>query len=87
MAEWIAYDRVDPWDEARADLRAGIVAATIANVNRSKKTRAFKPEDFMPYTKMERERQRVLSWPKGSALGKKARGILSGIAKTHKKIS
>lgn len=39
---------LEPWGERPAHLRAGIVAATIANVNRSKKSRTFKPEDFMP---------------------------------------
>jgi len=30
------------------DFRAGIIASTIANVNRGKKKKAFKPVDFMP---------------------------------------
>ena len=59
MAEFIAFDRIDPWDESRADLRAGIVASVVANVNRGKKTKAFAPRDFMPYTKAEDERQRL----------------------------
>ena len=56
MAEWIAYDRIDPWDENRADLRAGIIASVIANVNRGKKTKAFTPRDFMPWAKGEERR-------------------------------
>lgn len=37
-------------DEAikKADYRAGIIAATIANVHRGKRKREYKPEDFMP---------------------------------------
>ena len=66
-------------------MRAGIVASLIANVHRSKKTRAFTPKDFMPYARMEEDRQRMLSHPKGRALGKKVRGILAGIAKKQKK--
>lgn len=49
FAEWQAYTKLEPWGEERGDLRAGIVASTIANVNRStKSTRAFRPQDFMP---------------------------------------
>lgn len=49
LAEWIAYFQLEPWGEERADLRAGIVASTIANVNRSAKQRkAFEPKEFMP---------------------------------------
>ena len=66
-------------------MRAGIIAAVIANANRGKNTIAFTPKDFMPYAKMEEDRQRMLSHPKGRALGKKVRGILAGIAKQQKR--
>ena len=46
LREWIAYHDLDPWTEDRADLRAGVVAAVIANTH-TKKGR-FKPSDFMP---------------------------------------
>ena len=49
---WLALYRVDPWGEQRADLRAGIVASTVANyagMQRSKSAGAAKPTDFMPY--------------------------------------
>lgn len=46
---WQEYAYLEPFGEGRADLRSGIVASVIANVNRDpKKGRAFKPEDFMP---------------------------------------
>ena len=48
IAEWMAYDSVEPFGEDRADLRAGIIASTIANVNRESKRKAFVPRDFMP---------------------------------------
>ena len=47
FAEWLAYYELEPWGEERADLRAGIVASTIANVHRGK-GKAFQPGDFMP---------------------------------------
>jgi hypothetical protein len=46
LHEWIAFHAIDPWTEERADLRAGVIAATIANAH-SRKGR-FKPSDFMP---------------------------------------
>jgi hypothetical protein len=49
----MAYAAIEPWgpaSEHRADLRSGIVAATIANCNRDEKRRPepFGPDDFMP---------------------------------------
>jgi hypothetical protein len=49
LSEWLAFFQLEPWGEERADLRAGIVASTVANVNRSAKRRKpYKPQDFMP---------------------------------------
>ena len=44
---------MSPFGDERSDLQAGIIASTIANVHRGKNTSAFKPEDFMPYSKRE----------------------------------
>ena len=57
FAEWMAFSRLEPWGEERADLRTGIVASTIANANRGKNTKAFKPEDFMPRFEPEDEEE------------------------------
>lgn len=49
LLTWSAFAEIEPFGEERADLRAGIIASTIANVNRDpKKGRPFKPGDFMP---------------------------------------
>ena len=50
LTEWMVYAQVEPFGEERGDLRAGIVASTIANVNRDAKKRRkpFEPEEFMP---------------------------------------
>lgn len=48
LTEWMIFYQLEPWGEKRADLRAGIVAATVANVHRGKKDKALKAEDFMP---------------------------------------
>ncbi|WP_444541694.1 phage tail assembly protein T [Andreprevotia chitinilytica] len=39
---------MEPWDEERADLRAGIVASTLANCHRAEGIDPFTPLDFMP---------------------------------------
>jgi len=85
MAEWIAFDRIDPWSEARADLRAGIIASVVANVNRGKKTKAFTPVDFMPYSKREADRARVLNRPTDARDWKAWRAGVSGIFVKKKK--
>ena len=48
FAEWMAYSRLEPWGEDRDDLRTGIVASVIANSNRGKGKKPYKPQDFMP---------------------------------------
>lgn len=55
LAEWRAYYALEPFGENRADLRAGIVAATTANLFRKNGAPPYKPQDFMP--KFGRERQ------------------------------
>jgi len=48
LSRWVAFLNIDPQGEQRADLRAGIIASTIANVNRGKNTKPFVAKDFMP---------------------------------------
>jgi len=55
FAEWMAYSRLEPWGEERDDLRMGIIASTIANANRGKNSKPFKPQDFMPKFEPETE--------------------------------
>jgi hypothetical protein len=55
---WVALYRRDPWGEQRADLRAGVIASTVANYAgkaRSESAGPAKPADFMPY--LERQEQ------------------------------
>jgi Protein of unknown function (DUF4035) len=49
LAEWQAYDRLDPFGYERLDLHAGIIASTDANINRGKKGTAYEVSDFMPH--------------------------------------
>lgn len=53
LSEWMAYDRLSPIGEERADLRAGIVSSVIANTHRTKGD-PFKPQDFMPFLEKPR---------------------------------
>ena len=53
--EWAAYYHIEPWGEERADLRSGVVAATVANANRGKAQKPFAPADFMPLAKKKAE--------------------------------
>jgi hypothetical protein len=46
LTEWMAYDGLDPIGQERDDLRAGIVASTVANCHSVKAK--FKPSDFVP---------------------------------------
>ncbi len=55
LSEWAAYHSIEPIGGVRADLQAGIVASTIANVNRGKNSKPFSPIDFMPVGKEKEE--------------------------------
>lgn len=45
----LAYHRLSPVDDSRGDLVGGIIASTIANVNRGEKQEPYKPVEFMPF--------------------------------------
>lgn len=48
LTEWMLFYGLEPFGERRADLRAGIIAATVANASRSKRRRPYHAEQFMP---------------------------------------
>jgi len=48
------YYTLEPWGEARADLRAGVITSVIANVHRAPHTPIYEPADFMPYLKRDK---------------------------------
>ena len=55
--------------DRQANLRAGLIAATIVNVNRKKGTRMLKPEDFLKspreYMSVEEGTQFMDRWARG----------------------
>lgn len=61
LAEWAAYYALEPFGDARADLRAGIVASTVANTARDPKKRRqpFQPDEFMPQFRQQKQAQTV----------------------------
>ncbi len=68
FAEWMAYDQLEPMGEQRADLRMGIMAATLANVNRGRGQRAFKPADFMPQFEERQPTSPDVMWERAVAI-------------------
>lgn len=46
LSEWMAFYKISPFGEARADFRNAIACTTINNVLSKRKKR---PKDFMPY--------------------------------------
>jgi hypothetical protein len=56
MREWMVYAELEPFGSSAQFWQSGVVASTIANVNRTKKSqKAFSPEDFMPSTMKEED--------------------------------
>ena len=54
--EWQVYHALSPLGERRADLRAGIIASTMANIWRGAEAPAYAPSDFMPqFDRMDTE--------------------------------
>lgn len=84
---WCAYYRIDPWGPERADLRAGIIASVIANVNRDSKKRArpFSATDYMPYAKARKSsRQPLTSVEQWQSVKKSAKAYAMAQAKGGK---
>lgn len=50
LVEWMVFYQQEPFGVERGDLQAGIVAATIANVNRDakKQKKPYQAQDFLP---------------------------------------
>lgn len=47
FVEWMAFYETEPFGGTRGDIQAALVAATIANTNRKRNSRAVKPSDFL----------------------------------------
>ena len=49
FVHWLAFLKVDNWTRAREDLNLAQIASIIANANRSRAGRRYRPKDFMPH--------------------------------------
>jgi len=47
VAEWIAYNRIEPFGEERADLRAGMIASPLINIQLKKGATPTKPSQWL----------------------------------------
>ncbi len=45
---WLLLEQIEPFGEYGAWLRTGVIASTLANINRGKDTSPFSALDFMP---------------------------------------
>jgi hypothetical protein len=51
LAEYMAFDQIEPIGEPRADLRAGILASAVVNHSMNPPKQPTRPTDFMPFAK------------------------------------
>lgn len=63
LTEWRAFDRIEPMGEYRADLRAGIVSATVANYGPRDLREPRKASDFMPFLERPEDQPILLADP------------------------
>ena len=56
FSEWIAFHSIQPFTIDTHEYMLAVIASIIANVNRTKGTKSYSPEDFMPQYKKERKR-------------------------------
>lgn len=48
LAEWMAYEMIEPFESTRGDLRTALTCTTMANLSRTKKSDAvYQMKDFM----------------------------------------
>lgn len=77
FTEWMAYDRLDPIGDDRADWNAASIACAVTNPHRTKKE-PYKVKDFMPqYGTPER--------PSPEALHHKIKSVFGALATRKRK--
>ena len=64
LGEWMAYYRLEPWGEERADIRAAIVARTVASQWAKE---VPKLQAFMPFLEQEEQSFAEMKGVLGSA--------------------
>ena len=60
LSEWMAFYQLEPFGEWRDDYRAGMISATLANINRGKDTKPYDVQrDFMPFYPQDTPRNKA----------------------------
>ena len=52
---WMAQFAAEPWGEDRMDVGMGIIASTMANINRRQGAQPYTVSDFAPYLRSQDE--------------------------------
>lgn len=74
--------------EKRLDFRSGIIAATVANSNRGKNSKAYLPEDFMPSLKATKEAAaQQQTWQEQLDMAKRLHAFFGGKKQKGKKVA
>ena len=58
-SEWQAFDAIEPIGAWRMDYNFGMLCALNANMNRSKGSKAFSAQDFMPFLPQPTEEEKM----------------------------
>lgn len=74
--EWMEYAKRKPFGEERADLRMGILASALVNIQLAKGQRHTRPLDFMPFSKGAGARAKQTPT--------QMLAVLKGVAQLHK---
>jgi len=75
--EWAIFWRLEPWGADAEDLRAGIVAAAVANFSGNADGTTWAAADFMPRVEPQK-RRRAMPW-------RKMRGAVQELIEARKK--
>lgn len=78
LSEWMAFDRIEPFEDKRADVRNAVLCCTLANIWRDeKKSKPFSPEDFMlRFDKEYLEMDERLSVPDPDRIAKQTSNVI-----------
>lgn len=76
FTDWIAFYKLEPWGGEAENYRAGVIAATVANVApRAKNTDPLLPKDFFPTS--------IAAAPEAEQTQEEQIALLKGINREH----
>jgi hypothetical protein len=76
FTEWMEFYSIEPFGENRQALNTGIIASVIANANRTKNSKVFKPQDFIPEFKESKQ-----SWKEQLSIVETMNTLYGGVDK------